>query len=198
VGEAAPELNDIAGSAMSEIELGNDLISHKARYDAYRSAAPRTVDMLNEYVNDPERHLAAWFEDRRKMSANPADVEVVKEVKRLIDEAPVSENNLMRVFSGEDAESMIEQLTTNRRYREVVGAWATDITNFPVVIEDETTLVLVLRNARAVNITPMLTDPPPFTEFLASGNFEVAGKMTDVSRGGRGITYIFLDYKRPI
>lgn len=193
-GEAGEDVEDLVRWAADEPLVS--AADHTERYTLLRRAFPSLVDAINEYMANPSAIADAYrdFKSGGRMFSD-YNRRIAERVKSVIDNAPVSPNNLYRVYTGEDGLAIAEELQRTGRMKELFGQWSTTTEKFPRTDGvDGFRLMLVLRDAPSVNVTPMLRDVPPLPEVLSSGNYSVAQRYDDVSTR---TTWIFLDYKRP-
>jgi hypothetical protein len=188
-GMLTEDLSEFVAAIESEPLLNG--LDHADRLRILRNAFPFEVDALNEYLARPDEIYDAMWPD-----ASPQDRRIADRIKEMIDGSNPISNDLYRTFTGRDATRMIERLTDDPIYEEVLGTWSVNTDGFHGAEEGRAKrLILVLRDARGINIAPVRTEPGEIVEFLTSGMYRFARRLDDVSEN---TVYIFMDYIRPV
>lgn len=161
-----------------------------ARAKTLRDAYPQAVDDVVEYLARPQDIADALV----RRDSGSRDGMIAMRLKDMIDNAPRLPNNLYRVVMGQDGDDLVEQLTENPVMKEGFGSWLPAMDKFPTGgTGTRRRVVVVLRNPKALNVTPMLEEAPTLQEFITSGAYTFAHRYDDVTKN---TTWIFMDYVR--
>lgn len=179
---------ELIAATVDEPVLGAVAQAERARL--FRDAYPQAVDDIVEYIGRPQ----AIRDALTNKEAGTRDGLIALRIKELIDSAPRLPNNLYRVVMGQDGDDLVEQLTDNPVMKETLGTWLPAVDKFPSGgTGTQRRVIVVLRNPKAINATPMLEEAPTLQEFITSGAYTFAHRYDDVTKN---TTWIFMDYVR--
>lgn len=178
---------ELVGAIVDEPVL--PAVAQAERAATLRAAYPQAVDDIVEYMSRPQDITEAI-----SSKGGTRDSLIALRLKELIDTSRNIPNNLYRVVMGQEGEDLIKQLTEQPLIKEALGTWLPSTDPFPQAGSAESRrVILVLRNGKGINATPVMPKAPPIQQFITSGAYKYARRYDDLTKN---TTWIFLDYVR--
>ena len=182
LGQSTESPEDLVNALASE-EVITGSTRQAQRYSTLSRAFPWEIDALTDLIKNP----IAYLSERAKDSA------AVVRIKQMIDSSDPLNFKLYRELSPEKADSLLDKVDQKEVFlKETLGIWrSTSSEAISEVATDTPRVIVVLTNARAINLSPMQEEFSGAVDFLSSGRYKFVQRLDDVRDN---TIYLYFNY----
>lgn len=185
-----PSYVDIAAATVDAQQLPPT--EHLERLEIFRRSYPE-LTFAADFFRRNKKIVRDVIERRGRRSAQATHAAEV--LLDALDDSRPTPNNLYRVISESEADALRRSLTRGGEIMdEVLGEWSAVIDR-DVPVKGRR-VILVLRNARALNISPLLPGEHGSSTFLSGGRYRRVQELEESRPDGSGNIWIYLDFVR--
>jgi len=186
VGQSTESPEDLVNALASE-EVITGSVRNAQRYSKLSKAFPWEIDALTDLIKNPIRYLS----EQAKSSVS------VLRIKQMIDDSDPLNFKLYRELSPERADSLLDDVAREDIFlEETLGIWSsTSSEAISEVATDTPRVIVVLTNARGINLSPMQEEFSGTVDFLSSGRYRFTQRLDDVREN---TIYLYFNYTRKI
>ena len=119
-----------------------------------------------------------------------------KRLLALIDSAPLSKNVMSKEVHMSTSR-LDRMIAKGDDFTEYFGVWDADLPHFTRMTGNQERVVLVARESRAVNISPLVPRLNSRQSYIVSGKFRITSTKEVVTPDGETITFVYVKYVEP-